>query len=100
MMNGTVGHVVKQSVLYSYMLSQPFAVFVDAYPAYQNNILQEAEQLEYGEHGEMVRLLQSKLASISYYDEDLDGEYGMLTEYALKNFQAEDRKSTRLNSSH
>src|SRR5690625_4575 len=89
MMNGTVGHVVKQSVLYSYMLSQPFAVFVDAYPAFQNNILQEAEQLEYGEHGEMVRLLQSKLASISYYDEDLDGEYGMLTEYALKNFQAD-----------
>src|SRR5690625_876623 len=89
MMNGTVGHVVKQSVLYSYMLSQPFAVYVDAYPAFQNKLLQESEQLEYGEHGEVVRLLQRKLESISYYDDDLDGEYGMLTEYALKNFQAD-----------
>src|SRR5690625_7291575 len=89
MMNGTVGHVVKQSVLYSYMLSQPFAVYVDAYPACQNKLLQESEQLEYGEHGEMVRLLQRKLESISYCDVDLDGEYGMLTEYALTIFQSD-----------
>src|SRR5699024_274224 len=87
MINGTVEQVVKQSFLYSYALSQPFAVYVDAYPVLQNNILLEAEQLQYGEHGETVRVLQQKLNQLSYYDDDIDGEFGIFTEHALKQFQ-------------
>src|SRR5699024_9021291 len=87
MVNGTVEQVVKQSFLYSYMLSQPFAVYVDEYPVLQNNILREAEQLQYGEHGETVRVLQQKLNQLSYYDDDMDGEFGIFTEQALKQFQ-------------
>lgn len=87
MLNGTIEHVVKQSVLFSYVLSQPFAVYVDAYPALQNEQLLEAEQLQYGQHGETVRILQHKLNNLSYFDDKIDGDYGVLTEHALKNFQ-------------
>ncbi|SFA74632.1 Cell wall-associated hydrolase, NlpC family [Lentibacillus halodurans] len=89
MLNGTIEHVVKQSVLYSYVLSQPFAVYVDAYPVLQNEQLLEAEQqLQYGQHGETVRILQQKLNKLSYFDDKIDGDYGVLTEHALKKFQA------------
>lgn len=91
MMNGTVEQVVKHSFLYSYLLSQPFATYVDAYPMFQNDILleAEAEQLEYGKHNEIVRLLQHKLNKLSYYDDTMDGHYGILTEHALKKFQSD-----------
>ncbi|MFD1040047.1 NlpC/P60 family protein [Virgibacillus byunsanensis] len=89
MLNGTVEHVVKQSFLYSYMLSQPFAVYVDAYPVLQNKLLLEAEEIQYGEHGETTRVLQQKLNKLSYYDDSIDGDFGLLTEYALKKFQAD-----------
>src|SRR5690625_4637423 len=91
MMNGTVEHVVKHSFLYSYLLSQPFATYVDAYPMFQNDILleAEAEQLEYGKHNEIVRFLQHKLNKLSYYDDTMDGHYGILTEHALKKFQSD-----------
>ncbi|WP_163969813.1 C40 family peptidase [Oceanobacillus halotolerans] len=89
MLNGTVEHVVKQSFLYSYVLSQPFAVYVDAYPVLQNKLLLEAEQVQYSEHGETVRVLQEKLNKLSYYDDKIDGDYGILTEHALKKFQSD-----------
>lgn len=88
-MNGTVDHVIKRSILYSYLLSQPFASYVDAYPVLQNKVLKEAEQLEHGDHGEVVRVLQKKLKILSYYDDEIDGDYDILTEYALKKFQAD-----------
>ncbi|MFB4169171.1 NlpC/P60 family protein [Virgibacillus sp. JSM 102003] len=87
MLNGTVEHVVKQSVLYSYVLSQPFAFYVDAYPVLQNKQLLEAEHLQYGEHGESVRVLQHKLNKLSYYDDEINGDFTVLTEHALKKFQ-------------
>ncbi|SDQ55711.1 Putative peptidoglycan binding domain-containing protein [Virgibacillus subterraneus] len=89
MLNGTVEHVVKQSILYSYVLSQPFSVYVDAYPVLQNKQLLEAEQLEYGQHGESVRVLQHKLNKLSYYDDEIHGDFTVLTEHALKKFQAD-----------
>ncbi|WP_188453907.1 C40 family peptidase [Virgibacillus oceani] len=91
MLNSTVDQVVKHSVLYSYMLSQPLAVYVDAYPELQNKQLLEAEQLEYGEHGEVIRVLQHKLNKLSYYNDEIDGDFGILTEHALKKFQAKYR---------
>src|SRR5690625_4497146 len=88
-MHATLNHVVKHSILYGYLLSQPFATYVDAYPTLQNKILQEAEQIEYNHHGEVVRVLQKKLKILSYYDDEVDGDYGILTEQAIKKFQAD-----------
>ncbi|GAB3805134.1 C40 family peptidase [Virgibacillus kimchii] len=89
MINGTVEHVVKRSVLYSYVLSQPFVFYVDAYPDLQNEILLNSEQLQYGEHGESVRILQQKLKKLSYYDDKIDGDFGLFTEHALKKIQTD-----------
>lgn len=88
-MNGTVDRVIKHSFLYSLLLSQPFASYIDFYPVLQNKMLEEAEQLGYGHHGEIVRVLQKKLNKLSYYEDEIDGNYGILTEHAVKKFQAD-----------
>jgi len=88
-MNSTVEHVVKKSVLYSYVLSQPLVFYVDAYPELQNEILLETEQLQYGEHGESVKILQQKLKKLTYYEDEIDGNFGLFTEHALKKVQTE-----------
>lgn len=91
MLNGTLEHVVKHSFIYGYTLSQPFAVYVDAYPMMQNKILMETDQLTFGEHSETVRILQHKLNKLSYYTDKIDGDMGILTENALKNFQKDNK---------
>src|SRR5699024_6747590 len=87
MLNGTVGQVVKRSLLYGFVVSQPLAVYVDAYPVLNNKILLEADDLQYGEHGQMVRIVQQKMQTLSYYNDGIDSEFGVFTEYALKKFQ-------------
>lgn len=89
MINPALEQVMKQSVLYSYVLSQPLVFYVDVYPALQNDILLKSEQLQYGEHGESVRILQQKLKKLSYYDDDIDGDFGLFTEHALKKIQTD-----------
>src|SRR5699024_5642102 len=87
MLNGAIGQIAKHSLLYSYVLSQPFAVYVDAYPVLDNDILLEAQDVQYGEYGQMVRIVQKKLQTLSYYNDDIDGEYDVFTEHSLKKFQ-------------
>lgn len=88
--SGAIQHLAKQSVTYGYILSQPFSFYVDAYPLLQNELFQYADQdLTYGQHNEAVRVLQQKLHVLSYYSKDIDGEFGIYTEYALKKFQIE-----------
>ncbi|MEN1969404.1 NlpC/P60 family protein [Lentibacillus sp. N15] len=87
MLNVLPEQVIKQSVLYGFVLSQPLAVYVDAYPVLQNKLLIEAGSVQYGEHGETVRVVQQKLNLLAYYDDRLDGDYGILTEHAIKMFQ-------------
>ncbi|MUV39822.1 hypothetical protein JNUCC1_03706 [Lentibacillus sp. JNUCC-1] len=89
MLSGTINQVVKQSFLYSYVLSQPFSVYVDAYPVLENNKLLEAEHISFGEHGESVRILQEKMNRLNYYNDDIDGEFGIFTEHALKKIQTD-----------
>jgi len=86
-MNGTAAQVLKHSFLYSFAATQPFAVYVDAYPALENKLLIESEKLNYGEHSQVVRLLQEKLSHLSYYKDPIDGEFDVITEHALKKFQ-------------
>lgn len=89
MISSNVDHLIKHTFLYSYIISQPFSVYVDAYPIIENKILLETSSLEYGEHNEAVRILQKKLKSLQFYNDEIDGHYNILTEYALKKFQEE-----------
>ncbi|GGM23250.1 hypothetical protein GCM10011351_06340 [Paraliobacillus quinghaiensis] len=87
---GNMQQVVKHSMAYGYIISQPFSFYVDSYPMLQNEVFQNAEMIvAYGEHNEAVRVLQDKLNFLSYYDKELDGEFGIFTEFALKKFQIE-----------
>src|SRR5690625_5427434 len=61
----------------------PFSVYIDAEPAQDNKVLLEKEQLAYGEHGQTVRVLQKKLAALSYYQDDIDGQYGVYTKQVI-----------------
>ncbi|MDX8046172.1 NlpC/P60 family protein [Gracilibacillus sp. S3-1-1] len=81
--------VVKHSVAYGFAFSQPFSFYVDVYPLMQNEILEQSDMLEFGMQHESVSMLQHKLQKLSYYDTSVDGEFGILTEYALKKFQKE-----------
>lgn len=86
----TIQQVAKHSMAYGYMISQPFAFYADAYPMIQNEIFQnDDEEVAYGEHNQAVRVLQKKLNYLSYYNKEIDGEFGIFTEYALKKLQIE-----------
>lgn len=87
-LTNAVGNIVKNTVVYSYALSQPFAFYIDAYPMIQNENLSEAQTISYGQSGENVHYLQVKLNHLGYYEDDLDGEYGILTEQAVKKMQS------------
>ncbi|WP_112181123.1 NlpC/P60 family protein [Paraliobacillus zengyii] len=85
-----IQQVAKHSMAYGYMISQPFAFYVDAYPMIQNEIFQNEDvAVEFGEHNQAVRVLQKKLNYLSYYNKEIDGEFGIFTEYALKKLQIE-----------
>lgn len=86
-MNGTIEQVVKQSVIYGYMLSQPFSAYIDVNSVKDNQTLLEAENFKYGTHGKTVHVLQKKLTSLSYYKDNVDGAYGIHTELAIKKLQ-------------
>ncbi|KAB8138439.1 hypothetical protein F9U64_04615 [Gracilibacillus oryzae] len=79
--------IVKHSIAYSFAFSQPFSFYIDEYPVIDNEVLEQADNLKYGMHHDSVRILQEKLQKLSYYDSSIDGEFGILTEYALKKFQ-------------
>lgn len=81
--------IVKHSAIYGYLISQPFATYVEANPLIEGKILQQAEELKSGYHGEAVRILQKKLKTLTYYTDDPDGNFDLQTEHAVKNFQAE-----------
>lgn len=79
--------IAKGSLVYSMMLSHPFATYAHSFPMMQNDILLETEQLTFQEHGESVEILQQKLNKLSYYEHAIDGQYGVFTEHAIKQFQ-------------
>ncbi|TXL67817.1 cell wall lytic activity [Cerasibacillus terrae] len=88
-MNETLKHAVKHSFMYGMILSQPFA----AQPDTLYDLLRENETLQYGEHSKLVSTLQLKLKKLSYYEDNVDGDFGILTEHALKQFQKENNIS-------
>lgn len=88
--NASLEQMLKHSVAYGYVMTQPFSFYVDAYPMLQNELFKQDEVIiAYGDHSNMVRVLQQKLNDLTYYDEEIDGEFGIFTEYALKKFQSD-----------
>lgn len=84
----TVEKMMKHSIVYGYAVTQPFAFYVSAQPLIQDKLLAEAEKLQYGENSEVVRHLQYKLNKLGYYEDAIDGIFGLLTEHAVKGFQS------------
>ncbi|QTM99603.1 cell wall lytic activity [Sediminibacillus dalangtanensis] len=85
----SVQHVVKHSMSYGFVLTQPFAFYVDAYPVLENQMIKESNTLYYGQHNQSVKILQHKLSNLSFFSQPIDGDFGIYTEYALKKFQKE-----------
>ncbi|WP_053219464.1 C40 family peptidase [Virgibacillus senegalensis] len=86
----SVQHVIKHSVSYGFVLTQPFAFYAGAYPVMENNqLIKESKTLSYGQHNQSVKILQHKLTNLSFFSHPIDGDFGIYTEYALKKFQKE-----------
>lgn len=81
-------NVVKQSMVYSFALSQPVTILFSATLFEQNEFLIDQPPQQLGDQGEVVRLIQLKLNNLGYYDKLIDGEYDLLTKYALQQFQS------------
>lgn len=84
----TVERFVKNSIVYGYTITQPFAVYVDAYPMLQEQLSVHLNGLQFGNNSESVLHLQGTLNDLGFYDDKLDGQYGLLTEHAVKKFQS------------
>ena len=81
---------VLHSMTYSFMISQPFAYYSEAFSNLhdeEEKSLTTARTLMYGHHSTSVRTLQKKLNTLSFYNGKEDSEYGVLTEHAVKSFQ-------------
>src|SRR5699024_4524949 len=48
----------------------------------------EQKEIEFGDHGELVRHVQLKLKKLDYYNDEIDGVYGLYTEQAVRSFQS------------
>ena len=53
--------LIKQSVAYGYILSQPFATYIDAYPMLQSQWLaeQDIQLISYGDHSQIEQVIQA-----------------------------------------
>lgn len=87
----TVEKVIKNSIVYGYAVTQPFLLYVDLQPPIHDALLQESETLKYGENSGIVRHFQHKLSNLGYYEDGIDGKFGLLTEHAVKGFQSSNR---------
>lgn len=78
------------SMTYSFMISQPFAFYFDVETnssLKEQKALTKSRTLMFGHHSTSVHNLQNKLKELSFYQGDLDGKYGVITEHAVKSFQ-------------
>jgi len=88
MQTKTVEKVIKRSLLYSMAITQPFTVNQVLSAPLQDASVFEQNDLQYGDHGELVRHVQLKLKKLGYYEDDVDGVYGLYTEQAVRSFQS------------
>lgn len=88
MFTKTFKNIVRWTIIYSYILSLPIASFFNLTHSEQNDLLLNESNNEFGDNSEVVRLIQYKLNHLGYYDDLIDGEYELLTQYAVKQFQS------------
>lgn len=88
MQTKTVEKVLKKSLLYTAAMAQPFAVTSALFTAIEDISVFADKQLQFGDHGELVRHVQLKLKKLGYYNEDVDGIYGLYTEHAIRSLQS------------
>lgn len=83
--------IIKHSVAYGFAFTQPLAMYIDAYPMLQDQLMFDVQGLQYGDNSDSVLHLQTKLNNLGYYDDKMDGKYGLLTEHAVKKFQSNNK---------
>lgn len=88
MRSNTIDKTLKHSIVYGYAMTQPFLFQIAAPAVSQDHILAEGEVITYGENSEIVRHIQYKLQKLGHYADQLDGQYGLLTEHAVKGLQS------------
>lgn len=93
MQTKTVEKVLKRSLIYSLAVTQPFTVNHAFATAIQDASIFEHKQLQYGDHGELVSHIQLKLKKLGYYEDRIDGVYGLYTEKAVRGFQSSEAVS-------
>ncbi|WP_067725541.1 C40 family peptidase [Oceanobacillus damuensis] len=86
MVNGTMENVLKQSLLCSYVLSQPLVGFGTVSPEI-GKIMTESEQINSVYHEEADRLLYKKLNMLTYFEEQNPAHFAVITEHAINKFQ-------------
>lgn len=84
----TIEKVMKHSLVYSYAVTQPFLLHMNIQSDLIDPLETEMDTLSFGENSEIVRHVQHKLSVLGYYEDSLDGAYGLLTENAVKGFQS------------
>lgn len=88
MQTKTVEKVIKRSLIYGMAITQPFTVQQVQSAPLQDMSIFEQKELQYGDHGELVRHVQLKLQKLGYYEDRIDGVYGLYTEQAVRSFQS------------
>ncbi|MEQ6376063.1 peptidoglycan-binding protein [Bacillaceae bacterium S4-13-56] len=78
-----------QGMAVGFILSQPLAVYADAYPVLTDEEFQSTRTLSFGQQGIAVKTLQTKLNHLGYYNEEINGKFDPYTEVALKEYQRE-----------
>lgn len=70
-----------------FILSQPLAVYADAYPVLTDEEFQSTRTLSFGQQGIAIKTLQTKLTHLGYYKGEINGKFDPYTEVALKEYQ-------------
>lgn len=88
MQTKAVEKAMRRSLLYSFALTQSLSLQSALAVPYQAEDVIHQEPIEYGDHGELVRHIQLKLKKLGYYNDRIDGQYGLYTEQAVRSFQS------------
>lgn len=84
----TMEHVMKHSVIYGIAFTQPFTSLAEVTPLMQHVQLEKMDEISYGTSNSSVEYIQFKLKKLGYYDDKMDGSFGLRTEHAVKKLQS------------
>ncbi len=88
MQSKTIEKAMTRSLLYGFALAQPLSLSSALLTSVEAEATITQAPLAYGDHGELVRHVQYKLKKLGYYQDQIDGKYGLYTEQAVRSFQS------------